>query len=44
MATSQVKDVYLVKMYHRHGWLWVVYRYRNGRRFKTRYAMQQWYW
>ena len=28
-------NVWIVKCYQRHGRLWIVYRYRNGRRFKT---------
>jgi hypothetical protein len=32
-----MKTVHVVKCYRRHGRLWIVYRYRNGRRFKQAY-------
>lgn len=32
-----MKTVAIKKAYMRHGKLWVVYRYRNGRTFKVSY-------
>lgn len=40
MIIRHAKPVTVVKVYKRHGKLWIVYRWGNGKRFKQGYQLE----